>query len=73
MPPAAQQQVPQQGGAGGLAGVANILLNLPQILNQTHVGPAQHHEESAPAEPQQPHKRYKNQQWEKHKEQGDDN
>ena len=35
-----RQPVPQQGGPGGLAGVANILLNLPQVLDQTHVGPA---------------------------------
>jgi hypothetical protein len=35
-----RQSAPQPGGAGGLAGVANILLNLPQVLDQTHVGPA---------------------------------
>jgi hypothetical protein len=34
------QAVPPQGGQGGLASVANILLNLPQVLDQTHVGPA---------------------------------
>lgn len=34
--------IPQQGGLGGpggLAGVANILLNLPQVLDQTRGGP----------------------------------
>ena len=34
--PPAGQPVPQQAGPGGLAGIANILLNLPQVLNQTH-------------------------------------
>jgi hypothetical protein len=39
--PPAGQPVPQQGGGpGGLAGVANILLNLPQVLNQGHGGPS---------------------------------
>jgi hypothetical protein len=36
--PPAGQPVPQQAGPGGLAGVANILLNLPQVLNQAHGG-----------------------------------
>lgn len=31
---------PQAQGAGGLSNIANILLNLPQVLDQTHVGPA---------------------------------
>lgn len=34
-----QPQAAPQGIPGGLAGVANILLNLPQVLDQTHVGP----------------------------------
>ncbi len=34
--PPAGQPLPQQAGPGGLAGVANILLNLPQVLNQAH-------------------------------------
>ncbi len=34
--PPAGQPLPQQAGSGGLAGIANILLNLPQVLNQTH-------------------------------------
>ncbi len=38
-PPAQRPQAaPQQGGPAGLAGVANILLNLPQVLDQIHVG-----------------------------------
>jgi hypothetical protein len=40
--PSGGPPIPQQGGPGGpggLAGVANILLNLPQVLNQTHGGP----------------------------------
>ncbi len=40
--PPAGQPVPPQGGPGGLAGVANILLNLPQVLDKTFVGPARH-------------------------------
>ncbi len=38
--PPAGQPVPQQAGPGGLAGIANILLNLPQVLNQSHGGPS---------------------------------
>jgi hypothetical protein len=38
--PSAGPSLPQQGGPGGLAGVANILLNLPQVLDQTRGGPA---------------------------------
>ena len=34
------QAAPAQGGLGGIAGIANILLNLPQVLDQTHVGPS---------------------------------
>jgi len=40
--PPAGQPVPPQGGPGGLAGVANILLNLPQVLDKTFVGPSRH-------------------------------
>jgi hypothetical protein len=36
--PPAGQPLPQQAGSGGLAGIANILLNLPQVLNQSHGG-----------------------------------
>jgi len=38
--PQAGQPAPPQSGPGGVAGIANILLNLPQILDQTHVGPS---------------------------------
>ena len=34
------QQAQPQGGPGGIAGIANILLNLPQVLDQTRVGPS---------------------------------
>jgi hypothetical protein len=90
VPPAAQrppaaQPAPQQGGQGGpggLAGVANILLNLPQILDQTHVGPAHgpdSRSESRPADSQptsQEPPKIKKKHYEpeqQHKSAGDDN
>ena len=40
-PPAQRPQVaPQQDGPASLAGIASILLNLPQVLDRTHVGPS---------------------------------
>jgi hypothetical protein len=59
LPPQAGQA---QGGPGGMAGIANILLNLPQVLDQTHVGPSHGSDswsESKPAPEQRsgkPHK-----------------
>jgi hypothetical protein len=38
--PSAGPALQQQGGPGGLAGVVNILLNLPQVLDQSLGGPA---------------------------------
>lgn len=40
-PPAQRPQAaPQQDGPASLAGIASILLNLPQVLDRTHVGPS---------------------------------
>ncbi len=57
--PAAQgrQPAPQQGGPGGVAGVANILLNLPQILDQTHVGPSRGPDSWSESKPAKIHKK----------------
>src|SRR5262249_11076277 len=40
-PPQASRPAQPQSGPGGIAGIANILLNLPQVLDQTRVGPSQ--------------------------------
>ncbi len=79
--PQGGQPVPSQNGPGGLAGVANILLNLPQILDQTHVGPSHGGPDSwsgsgpAAGDPgsARPHKRRHVQDQRPHKESGDDN
>lgn len=79
--PRASQPPQAQNGPGGMAGIANILLNLPQVLDQTHVGPSGgpdswSQSRPAPADPGQgkPHKKHR---WgpeaPQHKEQGDDN
>ncbi len=62
-PPQAGRPAQPQGGPGGVAGIANILLNLPQILDQTHVGPSHGSDswsgQGAPAGPDsgRPHKK----------------
>lgn len=39
-PPQAGQPAQPQGGPSGVVGIVNILLNLPQVLDQTRVGPS---------------------------------
>ena len=71
------QAAPQQAGAGGLAGVANILLNLPQVLDQTHVGAAHGSgdswSESRPPADEAPPKVHKKHHDDQQKAAGDDN
>lgn len=75
--PAPSQNGSGQNGAGGMAGIANILLNLPQILDQTRVGPT--HDQDSWSEPRPapadqgasgPHKKKRPDQ---HKEAGENN
>ncbi len=74
----ASQPAPPQSGPSGVAGIANILLNLPQILDQTHVGPS-HGPDSwsrpAPADPgsAKPHKRRHAHEQEPNKEEAGEN
>ncbi|HKV44203.1 MAG TPA: hypothetical protein VJT32_05940 [bacterium] len=60
-PPAPARPTQAQGG-GGLSTITNILLNLPQVLDQTHIGPATGGGSwSEPGQGDQPRRRVKKQ------------
>ena len=52
-----QPQAQPQGGPGGIAGIANILLNLPQVLDQTRVGPSHGSDSWSGSDSGGPHKK----------------